>query len=67
MCRRESKYRAGRKEMTDEKEMGFNVDVVYGRLVIVMWYGATNFIADNDTAEGRAKNRRVEIAIGMLE
>jgi outer membrane protein OmpA-like peptidoglycan-associated protein len=35
--------------------------------VIVMWYGATNFIADNDTEEGRAKNRRVEIAIGMLQ
>jgi OOP family OmpA-OmpF porin len=34
--------------------------------VIVMWYGATNFIADNDTAEGRMENRRVEIAIGML-
>jgi OOP family OmpA-OmpF porin len=34
--------------------------------VVVFWYGATNFIADNDTAEGRMKNRRVEIAIGML-
>jgi OOP family OmpA-OmpF porin len=35
--------------------------------VVVMWFGATNFIADNDTEEGRARNRRVEIAIGMLE
>jgi len=35
--------------------------------VIVMWYGATNFIADNATEEGRARNRRVEIAIGMLD
>lgn len=35
--------------------------------VVVMWYGATNFIADNDTEEGRAKNRRVEVAIGILE
>jgi len=35
--------------------------------VIMQWYGATNFIASNDTEEGRQKNRRVEIAIGTLD
>lgn len=35
--------------------------------ILENWYGATNFIADNDTEEGRKKNRRVEIAIGLLE
>jgi OOP family OmpA-OmpF porin len=35
--------------------------------VVVLWYGATNFIADNNTPEDRARNRRVEIAIGMLD
>jgi len=35
--------------------------------VIAMWYGATNFIASNDTEEGRMQNRRVEIAIGMMQ
>ncbi len=33
--------------------------------VVLQWYGAKNFIADNDTEEGRFKNRRVEIAIGF--
>ena len=34
--------------------------------VILFWYGNTNPVATNDTAEGRQKNRRVEIAIGGL-
>ena len=32
--------------------------------VVANWYGAENPIASNDTAEGRAQNRRVEISIG---
>jgi OOP family OmpA-OmpF porin len=34
--------------------------------VVTMWYGASNPIASNDTEEGRAKNRRVEVSIGGL-
>ena len=34
--------------------------------VVANLYGAENPIAGNDTAEGRAQNRRVEIAVGGL-
>jgi OOP family OmpA-OmpF porin len=34
--------------------------------VIPLWYGAANAVASNDSDEGRAKNRRVEISIGGL-
>jgi len=42
----------------------FNIDS--DRLPI-LWYGKTNPVADNATAEGRAKNRRTEIVIGRTE
>ncbi len=35
--------------------------------VVLHWYGATNFVAGNDTEEGRFQNRRVEIAIGFMK
>ena len=34
--------------------------------VATMWYGEGNPAASNDTAEGRAKNRRVEVAVSGL-
>jgi OOP family OmpA-OmpF porin len=34
--------------------------------VATMWYGEANPAASNDTAEGRTKNRRVEIAVSGL-
>lgn len=34
---------------------------VEDKRIIAKGYGATNFIADNDTKEGREKNRRIEI------
>jgi OOP family OmpA-OmpF porin len=34
--------------------------------VAVMWYGEGNPVDSNNTAEGRAKNRRVEVAVSSL-
>jgi len=34
--------------------------------VVANWYGAENPIASNDTPEGRAQNRRVEVSIGGM-
>ena len=34
--------------------------------VVAMWYGEANPVASNGTDEGRAKNRRVEVAVGGL-
>lgn len=34
--------------------------------IVLYWHGQKNPVADNDTREGRAKNRRVEMAVGGL-
>ena len=34
--------------------------------IVLQWYGYANPIASNDTEEGRAKNRRVEMAVGGI-
>jgi OOP family OmpA-OmpF porin len=46
----------------DYLAQNFNLDP--GRLVL-QWYGPANPIASNDTREGRAQNRRVEVDISM--
>ncbi len=33
--------------------------------IVVLWYGLTNPIVPNDSPENRAKNRRVEVAVGL--
>jgi OOP family OmpA-OmpF porin len=32
--------------------------------IVVLWYGSANPVASNDTPEGRALNRRAEVAVG---
>jgi len=49
--------------VTDYLMKNFKLDS--GR-VATMWYGEGNPVASNDTAEGRAKNRRVEVAVSGL-
>jgi len=34
--------------------------------VVAIWYGEANPVASNDTPEGRAKNRRVEVSVSGL-
>jgi len=40
--------------------------MISGDRIVVNYYGSANPVADNATAEGRAMNRRVEIAVGGL-
>jgi OOP family OmpA-OmpF porin len=45
--------------------LGRNFNIESNR-IMMYWYGMTNPKAGNDTSDGRARNRRVEIAVGGL-
>jgi OOP family OmpA-OmpF porin len=49
--------------VTDYLVKNFKLDAGH---VATMWYGEDNPVASNDTPEGRAKNRRVEIVVSGL-
>ena len=49
--------------VTDYLVKNFKLDA---SRVATMWYGEANPIDSNDTPEGRAKNRRVEVAVSQL-
>ena len=52
----------GRAEAVEQMLLGAGIDQ---SRIVTQWYGAANPIASNETEEGRALNRRVEIAVGM--
>ena len=56
-----SKRRA--QSVTDYLSRNFNIE---SSRIMRYWYGVTNPKADNNTSDGRARNRRVEIAVGGL-
>jgi len=35
--------------------------------IVLLWHGLTNPIVPNDSAENRARNRRVEIKLSLAE
>ena len=47
----------------DYLQKKYNLD---SQRVVANWYGAANPIASNDTEEGRAQNRRVEVSVGGM-
>ena len=53
-----------RAEMVANYVQGKGIDHTH---VITLWYGLTNPIVPNDSPENRAKNRRVEVKVGMME
>jgi OOP family OmpA-OmpF porin len=61
-------YNLGLSQRRAESVAGYLVDnhSLSRDRVILNWYGEANPVASNDTDEGRAQNRRVEIAVGGM-
>ena len=49
--------------VADYLQKNFNLN---SERVVANWYGAANPIAGNDSTEGRAQNRRVEVSLGGM-
>jgi OmpA-OmpF porin, OOP family len=61
---KEANTTVSRRRAETLEQMLLNAGIDQSRIV-TQWYGAANPIATNETEEGRALNRRIEIAIGM--
>jgi OOP family OmpA-OmpF porin len=61
---KEANTTVSRRRAEAVEQMLLNAGIDQSRIV-TQWYGAANPIATNETEEGRALNRRIEIAVGM--
>jgi OmpA-OmpF porin, OOP family len=64
---KEYNYRLSKRRVESVKKYILSQANIASDRIVTHWYGATNFVAPNDTDEGRQKNRRVEIAIGLKD
>ena len=62
-------YNLGLSQRRAESVAGYLIDNhgITSDRIVLNWYGEANPVASNDTDEGRAQNRRVEVAVGGLK